>query len=77
VGDDPAHPKRQFDTYFRVCATDNFRGPYAADYLVRKAGKKKIAIVQDDAGFAQPDEQTRLPCDTDGTAAAKHDRARR
>ena len=46
-GDDLAHPKRQFDTYFRVCATDNFQGPYAADYLAKKAGKKKIAIVQD------------------------------
>ncbi|MEV6607113.1 branched-chain amino acid ABC transporter substrate-binding protein [Kutzneria sp. NPDC051319] len=47
VGDNTAAPKRQFDSYFRVCATDNFQGPYAADYLVAKAGKKKIAIVTD------------------------------
>ncbi|MFS8098529.1 branched-chain amino acid ABC transporter substrate-binding protein [Lentzea alba] len=40
-------PKRQFDNYFRVCATDDLQGPYAANYLVEKAGKKKIAIVTD------------------------------
>ncbi|MFI9379872.1 branched-chain amino acid ABC transporter substrate-binding protein [Kutzneria sp. NPDC052558] len=46
-GEDPANPRRPFDTYFRVCATDDFQGPYAADYLVKTAGKKKIAIIQD------------------------------
>jgi branched-chain amino acid transport system substrate-binding protein len=40
-------PKRQFDTYFRVCATDDLQGPFAADYLVTTAGKKKIAIITD------------------------------
>lgn len=40
-------PKRQFDNYFRVCATDDLQGPYAANYLVEKAGKKKIAIITD------------------------------
>lgn len=40
-------PKRQFENYFRVCATDDLQGPYAANYLVEKAGKKKIAIVTD------------------------------
>jgi len=40
-------PKRQFDNYFRVCATDDLQGPYAGNYLVEKAGKKKIAIVTD------------------------------
>jgi branched-chain amino acid transport system substrate-binding protein len=40
-------PKRQFDTYFRVCATDDLQGPFAANYLVNKAGKKKVAIVTD------------------------------
>jgi branched-chain amino acid transport system substrate-binding protein len=47
VGENAAAPKRQFDSYFRVCATDNFQGPYAADYLIKKAGKKKIAIITD------------------------------
>ncbi|QUQ67477.1 branched-chain amino acid ABC transporter substrate-binding protein [Kutzneria sp. CA-103260] len=46
-GKDPANEKRQFDNYFRVCTTDTFQGPYAADYLVKTAGKKKIAIIQD------------------------------
>ena len=40
-------PKRQFDNYFRVCATDDLQGPYAANYLVEKAGKKNIAIITD------------------------------
>jgi len=46
-GADLNSPKRQFPSYFRVCTTDNYQGPDAADYLVKKAGKKKIAIVQD------------------------------
>ncbi|MBA8928825.1 branched-chain amino acid transport system substrate-binding protein [Kutzneria viridogrisea] len=46
-GADLTNPKRQFDTYFRVCTTDNYQGPYAADYLVKKAGKKKIAVITD------------------------------
>lgn len=40
-------PKRQFDTYFRVCATDDLQGPFAANYLATKAGKKKVAIITD------------------------------
>ncbi|MEU7477121.1 branched-chain amino acid ABC transporter substrate-binding protein [Lentzea sp. NPDC042327] len=40
-------PKRQFDNYFRVCATDDLQGPFAANYMVEKAGKKKIAIITD------------------------------
>jgi branched-chain amino acid transport system substrate-binding protein len=39
--------KRQFETYFRTCATDDQQGAYAADYLVKEAGKKKIAVVTD------------------------------
>jgi branched-chain amino acid transport system substrate-binding protein len=46
-GTDLTNPKRQFPTYFRVCTTDNYQGPDAADYLVKKAGKTKIAIIQD------------------------------
>jgi branched-chain amino acid transport system substrate-binding protein len=46
-GDDLNNPKRQFPTYFRVCTTDNYQGPDAADYLVKKSGKKKIAVIQD------------------------------
>lgn len=39
--------KRTFDTYFRVCTTDAVQGPFAANYLVTKAGKKSIATVSD------------------------------
>jgi branched-chain amino acid transport system substrate-binding protein len=40
-------PKRDFENYFRVCATDDLQGPFAANYLVNKAGKKKVAIITD------------------------------
>jgi branched-chain amino acid transport system substrate-binding protein len=46
-------PKRQFETYFRVCATDELQGPFAANYLVKKAGKKKIAIITDGKTYGQ------------------------
>lgn len=45
-GEDYANaPKRQYPTYFRTCTVDSLQGPYAANYLVDKAGKKKIAVV--------------------------------
>jgi branched-chain amino acid transport system substrate-binding protein len=47
VGPDTAHPKRQFENYFRVCTTDAFQGPFGADYVVRKANAKKIVTVDD------------------------------
>ena len=40
-------PKRPFPTYFRTAATDDLQGPFAADYLVKKAGKKNIAVIDD------------------------------
>jgi branched-chain amino acid transport system substrate-binding protein len=39
--------KRGFDNYFRVCTTDAVQGPFAANYLVSKAGKKSIATISD------------------------------
>jgi branched-chain amino acid transport system substrate-binding protein len=39
------NPKRVWKTYFRTCTVDSFQGPYAANYLIDKAGKKNIAIV--------------------------------
>lgn len=39
------NPKRPYKTYFRTCTVDSLQGPYAANYMVEKAGKKKIAIV--------------------------------
>jgi len=46
-------PKRDFETYFRVCATDDLQGPFAAKYLVGKAGKKSIAIITDGKTYGE------------------------
>lgn len=46
-------PKRGFDNYFRVCATDDNQGPFAANYLVGKAGKKNIAIITDGKTYGE------------------------
>jgi branched-chain amino acid transport system substrate-binding protein len=48
LGDQPTTaPKRQFASYFRVATTDLIQGPFAAQYLVQKAGKKNIAVIDD------------------------------
>src|SRR6476469_3089824 len=46
-GANPASPSRPFPTYFRVATTDLIQGPFAAQYLVQKAGKKNIAVIDD------------------------------
>jgi branched-chain amino acid transport system substrate-binding protein len=52
-----ASPSRPFPSYFRVVTTDLIQGPFAAQYLVQKAGKKNIAVIDDGktygAGLAQ------------------------
>ena len=40
-------PKRPFGSYFRVVTTDLIQGPFGAQYLVEKAGKKNIAVIND------------------------------
>jgi branched-chain amino acid transport system substrate-binding protein len=48
LGDQPvASPKRPFPTYFRTATTDLVQGPFGAQYLVQKAGKKNIAVIDD------------------------------
>jgi branched-chain amino acid transport system substrate-binding protein len=47
------NPKRPYETYFRTCTTDDLQGPYAAEYLVQKSGKKKIAIVTDGLTYGE------------------------
>ena len=42
-----ASPSRPFPNYFRVATTDLIQGPFAAQYLVQKAGKKSIAVIDD------------------------------
>jgi branched-chain amino acid transport system substrate-binding protein len=39
--------KRPFASYFRTATTDAVQGPFAAQYLVQTAGKKKVALVND------------------------------
>ncbi|MFE5806119.1 branched-chain amino acid ABC transporter substrate-binding protein, partial [Streptomyces sp. NPDC056491] len=39
--------KRGFKTYFRTAATDVVQGKFAAQYLFKDAGKKKVFIVDD------------------------------
>lgn len=46
-------PSRKYDSYFRVCATDDLQGPYAAQYLFEKAGKKKVAIITDGKTYGE------------------------
>jgi branched-chain amino acid transport system substrate-binding protein len=67
LGQDPTGaPARPFPTYFRVATTDLIQGPFGAQYLVQKAGKKNIAVIDDGktygAGLAQTfsDEATKL-----------------
>ncbi len=40
-------PSRPFPSYFRVATTDLIQGPFAAQYLVQKAGKRNIAVIDD------------------------------
>ena len=48
LGQNPtASPQRPFPNYFRVATTDLIQGPFAAQYLVQKTGKKNIALVDD------------------------------
>jgi branched-chain amino acid transport system substrate-binding protein len=52
-GEDLANPKRPFKTYFRTCTRDALQGPFGADYLVKEAGKKKIAIITDGLAYGE------------------------
>lgn len=40
-------PARPYPTYFRTATTDLVQGPYGAQYLVQKAGKKSVAVIDD------------------------------
>jgi branched-chain amino acid transport system substrate-binding protein len=45
-------PLRQYQTYFRVVATDAVQGPAAADHLAA-IGKKKVAVVSDGQTYGE------------------------
>jgi len=40
-------PSRPNATYFRTATTDAIQGPFAAQYLVQKQGKKNIVVIDD------------------------------
>jgi branched-chain amino acid transport system substrate-binding protein len=44
---------RPYKSYFRVCATDDIQGPFAADYALKDLGKKTIAFVHDKKAYGQ------------------------
>lgn len=44
---------RPYKTYFRVVATDDVQGPFAARYVVNDLKKKTIAIVHDKKAYGQ------------------------
>ncbi|MFT3971444.1 MAG: branched-chain amino acid ABC transporter substrate-binding protein [Micropruina sp.] len=51
-GADEDNPKRPYDNYFRVCATDAVQGPFIAQYL-NDTGVKKLAVVNDKKPYGQ------------------------
>ncbi len=52
LGADPANaPARPVPSYFRVATTDLIQGPFAANYLVKTAGKKNIAVIDDGKSY--------------------------
>ncbi|MGL5866513.1 MAG: branched-chain amino acid ABC transporter substrate-binding protein [Dermatophilaceae bacterium] len=46
-------PKRVYPTYFRTCTTDAIQGPFAARYLIQKAGIKSVATIHDKKTYGQ------------------------
>ncbi len=44
---------RPYKSYFRVVATDDIQGPFAAQFAVKTLGKKTIAIVHDKKAYGQ------------------------
>jgi branched-chain amino acid transport system substrate-binding protein len=44
---------RPYKSYFRLAATDDIQGPFAADFAVKTLGKKRIAVVHDKKAYGQ------------------------
>lgn len=61
LGPDATAPKRQFPTYFRLATTDLLQGPFGAQYLVQRAGKKRIAVIDDGKTYGVGLTQTFVP----------------
>ena len=41
------NPSRQYNSYFRTCATDDLQGPFAADYVYKTLKITKVSTVND------------------------------
>lgn len=52
-GDDPAGPRRPYETYFRVVTTDLIQGPFAANYASRDLGAGSAVIIHDKKVYGQ------------------------
>jgi branched-chain amino acid transport system substrate-binding protein len=44
---------RPFKSYFRLAATDDIQGPFAADFAVKTLSKKTIAVIHDKKAYGQ------------------------
>ncbi len=51
TGRDKSPQTRPYKTYFRVVATDDFQGPFAARYAIQTLGRKRIAVVNDQKAY--------------------------
>lgn len=49
----PEISKQGFDTFFRVCATDDVQGPAAARFVAEKIGAKRVAVVDDKTTYGK------------------------
>ncbi len=49
----PEISKQGFDTFFRICATDDVQAPAAAAFVTGDLGIKKIAIIDDKTTYGQ------------------------
>ncbi len=47
VSSNPEISRQGFDTFFRICPTDDLQGPAGARYAVEKLGAKKIFVLDD------------------------------
>jgi branched-chain amino acid transport system substrate-binding protein len=46
-------PVRPYPTFFRTCTTDTVQGKFAAEYLYKTAGFKKVATIHDKKTYGQ------------------------
>ncbi|MBI4352858.1 MAG: branched-chain amino acid ABC transporter substrate-binding protein [Candidatus Omnitrophica bacterium] len=49
----PEISRQGFDTFFRICATDDVQGPAAAEFVWSKLGAKRIAVMDDHTTYGK------------------------